>query len=177
MVTEESVMELKPGDFFAVKGSGFISWAINFFQQIWARDNKSEYSHVGLILDSGGTTMEAIPSGTLGSQNLFEAYKGCEVLIARYDKLTPKLHEAALEALREEFEGEGYPFYRLLLHIFPPLAKLHFMGRAVCSEVVNYYRWKLGSRHRHWAGSNPDTCVDEWIRWKDHTVAFQGAIE
>ena len=168
---------LKPGDFFAVEGSGFISWAINFFQRIWSRDNESKYTHVGLILDADGTTMEAILSGTLDSQNFFDAYKGCEVLIAQYDKLTPEAHEAALEALREEFGGEDYPFYRLLLHILPPLAKIHILGRGVCSEVVNYYRWKIGSRHRHWAGSNPDTCADEWIRWKDHTVVFEGTVE
>ena len=169
-------LELQPGDYFCVKGSGFISGAINFFQKIYAKDNESIYSHAGLILDSDGTTMEAIPSGTLGTQNFFEAYKGNKVLIVRYDKLTPELHEKAIAALREEFEGEGYPYYRIFLHMIPVFAKFHFLGRGVCSEVVNYYRWQVGARHEHWAGSNPDTCADEGIRWKDHSVIFQGTL-
>ena len=165
---------LRPGDFFAVQGKGFISWAINFFQRFWSKDNESIYSHAGIILDANGTTMEALEKGTLESQNLFEAYKGREVLIARYDHLTPALHRAGLEALKEEFEGEGYPFYRLLLHIFPPLAKLHFLGRGVCSEVVAYYLWQVGARGQQWAGVNPDTLADEWVRWRDFTVVYQG---
>lgn len=171
-----AILILKPGDFFAVRGTGLISKLINFFQRFWSKDNESIYSHAGLILDAAGTTLEALDKGTLASQNLFEAYKGHQILIARYDHLTPALHRVALEALKEEFEGEEYPFYRILLHIFGPLAKLHFLGRGVCSEVVAYYLWKVGARHKQWAGTNPDTLADEWVRWRDFTVVFQGVI-
>ena len=168
---------LKPGDFFAVQGTGLISKAINFFQRFWAKDHASVYSHAGLILDHEGTTLEALNRATLASQNLFDAYSNKQILIARYDHLTPKLHETALKALHKEFEGEGYPFYRILLHIFPPLAKLHFFGRGVCSEVVAYYLWKVVGRHKWWASTNPDTLADEWIRWKAYTVVYEGALE
>ena len=167
---------LNSGDFFAVQGTGFVSIGINFFQQIWAKDNQSIHSHAGLILDADGTTLESLSSGTLDSQNLFEAYKDKQILITRYDKLTPELYEESIRSLKEEFEGEGYPFYRLFLHIFPPLSKLHFLGRAVCSEVVAYYLWKIGARHEHWASTNPGTLADEWARWKDYTLVFEGTL-
>ena len=150
---------------------------INFLQCFWAKDNESKYSHAGLILDSDGTTLEALNKGTLESQNLFEIYQGQQIIIARYNNLTPEIHKVALVALKKEFGGEGYPFYRLLLHIFPPLAKLHFLGRGVCSEVVAYYLWQVMGRHKWWASTNPDTLADEWVRWRAYTVVYEGVLE
>ena len=171
------MIDLKAGDFFAVQGKGIISRLINALQKFWSKDHASIYSHAGLILDPEGTTLEAIGKGTLSTQNLFEAYTGQRIIIARYDNLTPELHEKAIEALRREFEGEGYPIYRLFLNLFPPLAKLHFLGRGVCSEVVAYYLWKIVARHRWWASTNPDTLADEWIRWKAYSVIYDGILK
>ncbi|MBC8459649.1 MAG: hypothetical protein H8D67_16790 [Deltaproteobacteria bacterium] len=169
-------LTLKPGDFFATQGKGLISTLINFFQRLWSKDNEARYTHCGLILDPKGTTLESTIKGTLDSQNLFETYSGIQIFISRYDKLTSELFKRSLEALEKEFGGEDYPLYRVLLHIFPPLARLHFLGRAVCSEVVAYYLWRIEARHRWWASTNPDTLSDEWHKWKDFTTVFEGIL-
>ena len=166
-------IDLKTGDFFAVQGKGFISKIINALQKFWSRDHASVYSHAGLIIDSEGTTLEALNKGTLASQNLFKAYHGRQIIIVRYDNLTPNIYKLAIKALNKEFKGEKYPFYRLLLHIFPPLAKLHFWGRGVCSEVVAYYLWEIAARHKWWASTNPDTLADEWRNWKNYTIVAE----
>lgn len=153
--------------------------AINGFQKIWSRDNKSEYSHAGIITSVKGETFEALY--TIKSQNLFEAYAGTGVLIARYTGLPWNEGyriNAAISEIKERHEGQWYPFWRLPFQIIPPLAKyLSWGGKfVVCSELVAEYLHLVGARHAQYTGTNPDTLSDEWHRWKNFEIIFEGIL-
>lgn len=147
--------------------------AINAIQWLWSRDSASCYSHTGLFIDDCGTTLESL--STVKSQNFFDSYKGDKVIIAK--PLCPelKIDLAIVEILKHK--GQFYPYWRLLFHTIPPLAKIGVLDRLVCSELVAKYEWFLGLRHKQYKGSNPDTLVDEWIQWRSFEVLFEGVLE
>jgi hypothetical protein len=148
--------------------------AINAIQRLWASDCESQYSHSGIILDPQGTTFEAL--WTCKSVNLFEQYSGEQVIIARYTGDLAIPVDEALEQILAKHQGDVYPFWRLLLHLIPPLAKINMSQRPVCSELVAKYSWLIGGRHSHWAGANPDMLADEWRRWDNWEVVFEGTL-
>ena len=60
--------------------------AINGVQRFWSADNASKYSHAGIIISKRGKTLESL--WTVSSQDIYEAYKDNEVLIARHKNMT-----------------------------------------------------------------------------------------
>ena len=172
-------IQLKPGDFFTTRNPMALGVAINGFQKVWSRDNKSEYSHAGIITNATGDTFEALY--TIKSQNLFSAYAGAQVLIARYTAFPRTLDfkiTVALYKIRKRHAGQVYPYWRLPFQIIPPLAKyLSWGGKfVVCSELVAEYLHMIGARHGQYTGTNPDTLADEWHHWKNYEIVFEGTL-
>jgi len=164
-------MDIRPGDVFAVYSGSWIARAINCFQWIWSRDGSARYNHAGIILDESGRTFEAL--ATLRTSHLDE-YQDKPVIIARPERASGPKREAVLKQIIIRFESKWYPAWRLLLHIFGPLSKVSFAGRPVCSELVAFYLWQVGARHDQWAGTSPDTLVDEWRNWHGYQIVYEG---
>ena len=168
-------LELNRGDVFGTKNPMALGKVINAIQWVWSHDCESHYSHSGIILDSLGTTFEAL--WTCKFVNLFEAYKGEQVIIARYIGGKTMPIDMAIKQLVAKHRGRVYPFWRLFLHLIPPLAKINMSQRPVCSELVAKYSWVIGARHEHWAGATPDMLADEWRQWDGWEVVFEGELQ
>lgn len=168
-------VELQPGDLFGVYSDTLLAYGINIVQWLWSTDCDAKYNHTGIIQDATGKTFEAL--WTIREGNLFKDYEGCQVIIARYTgcDLEKKIEE--LKNLKGYHLGQWYPWWRIFMHIVPPLAKINVFKRPVCSEATARYEYFLKARHEHWAGTKPDTLVDEWNRWRDFTIMFEGALK
>ena len=167
--------ELRAGDVFCASdpSSRLLGAGIRLAEKIWSHDNKAEYGHSGIIADESGTTLEAL--WTFKSQNLFKAYKGKNLLIARPLVDSP-VKEAAIAWIKKEAMDDRYPWWRLGLHLLGPLAKVGFTGRLVCSEWTAKYLWYLQIRHGQYRGTNPDTLADEWIEGRRFDIVFKGVL-
>jgi hypothetical protein len=166
-------IEILPGDAFASKSDAWYSFIIRFFSKIWSHDHEAQYGHAGLLL-SGEMTFEAVGAGITISD--LTKYQGKRLIIVRFDSVSIQKRDAVLKQLVAKFAGKKYPVWRLILHIFGPLAKLSFLEMPLCSELVAYYEQMLGIRHAQWAGASPDTLVDEWRRWRGITVLAEGVL-
>jgi hypothetical protein len=166
-------LPLKHGDLFATANpSAFLGRGINAIQKWNSRDNESVYSHAGVILFQDGDLIESLWQVQIG--NLYERYVGTRIIIARYVELN---HRAWMRTyfMLLGHRGGKYPWWRLPLHVIPPLAKyLSFTGMPVCSELVAKAEYYMGARHRWWTGTCPDTLVDEWTHWKGFEIIFEG---
>ena len=164
-------MKLMPGDVFAVNSDSLLAKSINAVQWIHSRDGEAKYNHAGIILDETGQTLEALWTIRKGHM---DAYRGKQVIIARINAVSIQKREAVLKQLIVEHMGQWYPFWRIPLHIVPPLAKISISKRLVCSEFDAKYEARLGVRHGQWAGTNPDTLADEWRKWRGFDILFEG---
>ena len=169
-------IQVKAGDVFGTKNPMWLGKAINSIQKFWSKDGESKYSHSGIIIDNKGTTFEAL--WTVTSKNLFEEHKGDGVIIARPIGSSNGGVFDIKRGLMEIFKHKGkiYPFWRLAMHMFPPLSKIAPLDRLVCSELTAKYLYLCGARHHQYQGTNPDTLADEWRRWKNFEIIFEGTI-
>ena len=165
-------IKLTHGDVFLSKNPMWLGKVINFIQRIWSKDSHSIYSHAGVILDESGRTFESL--WTVKSQNLFKAYAGQEVLIARHKDMNPKRVFVALKYIHNIHDKDFYPFYRLFFHLLPPLAKIS-TGSVVCSELVALFLEKCGLMGWH-NGCNPDNLHDMVKFHKGWSVIFEGRL-
>lgn len=166
-------IDLKAGDIFLTRNPMWLGRAINTVQAFWASDNKSEYSHAGIILDRKGTTLEAL--WTVRSQNIYEAYDGTKVLIGRHEQMNPERFERGFKAVSGH-QGQRYPFHRLAFHLLPPLAKYISSGRfLVCSEHAGKFFWGAGLIG-FYKGRNPDHLADMVRRWKAWEIVYEELI-
>jgi hypothetical protein len=150
---------------------------------MWAKDRQATYSHSGVIKNEKGETIEAL--WKVKTQNIFEAYKGQKILIARPTYTLQKkiisreAKIAAVYMIIKEYEGESYPGWRLFLHIFPVFAKyIHFVGKPVCSELTCNYLSLIDTwwPNAYW-GLNPDTLADEARDSWRFQIIFEGIVE
>lgn len=181
-------IELQTGDVFCSSNPAFMGKIINRYQKFISRDDKSTYSHAGIIVKKDGTIFEAVHKNSIN--NLFKEYEGKKVVIARYTKFEPGYIDSIVDDLIYEFEGRKYRYHRLLLHLIPPFAKYLNIKKKnlVCSELVGEFLYRshlfcgheedgyLWPRHKHSRGTNPDTLSDEWHRWKYFKIIFEGKL-
>jgi hypothetical protein len=182
-------IEIRAGDIFCTRCPAALGRAINTCQAVMSRDGKSYYSHAGILIDNKGTTFEAL-GWRIRSQNLFEAYNNQEVVIARWEGMTQEIFDSVFDILKKD-EGKIYPAWRLPLNIVPFVGKYTSIGKRflVCSEEVGKflylvfrdhgYESKGGycwPRHKWYTGTSPDTLSDEWHRWKEYEIIFEGKL-
>ncbi len=163
---------LAAGDFFAVKGRDAFGAAINFLQRFWDTNlDDSEYSHNGIIETPAGGTLEAV--STVRRQDLFTAYAGEEVLIARHKSMTPGRFSSGMAKVAPNI-GQWYPVHRLFLHLLR-LAKYVHWRAVTCSELVAKFLAGAGLR-RSWYGVTPDNLTDQWKESKYYDIIFEGRL-
>ena len=124
---------LRPGDIFLTSNPMALQKAINWVQKVWSKDHKSKYGHAGIITDPSGTTFEAL--WHVESKNVWDKYGDQRLLIARHACMNTKTFFKGFDRVCTDHNGKFYPFYRLLFHAVPPLAKLS-VGNVVCSELA-----------------------------------------
>lgn len=167
-------IKVQRGDCFCSSNpSKVLGFMIKSVEKIRAHDFHADMSHSGIILDKKGTTFECL--WTVKSQNLFKAYKGCKILIARHNDMTPDRMMKGFEAIQKH-NGQRYPIWRLITHLFRFSKFIHW-ERVVCSELVAKFLYHCGLRHRYSWGTNPDTLADEFREHKGWTVVFDGVLE
>ena len=167
-------MKLQPGDIFCSKNPMALGRAINAVQAFWARDNSSEYSHAGIILNKQGTTYEAL--WTVRSQYLREAYGGSKVLIGRHRRMDLKKFARGIKYIAHH-TGQFYPFWRLPLHLIPPCARmLSFTDRLVCSELTKKFLVGAVICELPYAGETPDGIADMIKKFDAWDVVFEGEM-
>jgi len=173
---------LRPGDEFATINPMALGRIINLVQTVKSVDNASEFTHTGIVSDSHGATVEAL--WTVRSQNLWEAYRGKQVLVVRNINMTPEVCAAGCAKTRKHF-GQWYPFHRLLLHAIG-LAKWIHWRRLVCSELTAKFEAgcaeaigldRASGFMRNYHGVNPDYLVDRWRISRYFTIVFEGVVE
>lgn len=166
-------LKLQCGDIICTRSDAWFGKAIRFIEKINATDNESVYNHV-LIMKDEQNTFEAL--GTICSKNFYKEYVGKLVMVIRplYKAGNQPISDSEkifiLQDLIRKYEGKWYPWYRLPLYLIPPLAKINIRKIPVCSELAAMFLWKLGIRHDHWAGTNPDTLADELRHWKNYGI-------
>lgn len=167
------MIDIRKGDVFCSDHPGAkLGALIKGVQAFWSKDGEAKYAHSG-IFASCEETFEAL--WTVRKQNFLDTYSGSNVLIAR--PLAPvSLKVAVVDEMIEEYIGEKYPWWRLLLHLFPPAARISLLKRPVCSELTADYLRRIGVRPYHWAGTTPDYLADEWVQWKRFDVIFSGKV-
>lgn len=177
---------LRPGDEFATKNPMALGPVINFVQGIKAVDNESTYTHTGIIRevrDQGKTPITVESLWTVKSQNLWEAYRGCRVLVVRNINMQPPVYVAGMGKIKEHL-GQWYPVPRLLLH-FIGLAKWIHWDRVVCSELTAKFECgcaeflgedRTGGFMRNHYGVNPDNLVDRWKISRYFDIVFEGVV-
>ena len=166
-------LDLRKGDLFLSRNPMMLGRIINANQKFWSTDNKSKYSHAGIIIDRYGTTLEAL--WTFKYQNLYEGYKDTEILIARHKEMTSNVFNKGYDAIKHHI-GQWYPFYRIILMIIPPIGKYIHWNRIVCSEANYKFINKCGLSNDEWFGKTPDNLHDLVINSKDYDIIFEGKI-
>ena len=170
------IPELKPGDIFCTRNPMWLGRAINAAQKFWSADNASEYSHAGIIIDTEGTTFEAL--WTVKSRNIFRDCADDQILIGRHRLMDHDAFQQGLAAVMD-YQGHWYPFHRLFLHLFPPAAKYISAGSRylVCSELTAKFLYHAGpGLVDFYRGKNPDHIADMIRRWKGWSVVYEGVL-
>jgi len=172
---EMDIIKLKRGDIFTTKNPMMLGKIINFFQKIQALDNQSEYSHAGFIINGWGDTFESL--WKIRKSHL-STYIGQKVLIGRLVGVTTEAIDESIREVMKEHEGIRYPWWRLPMYLFRPLAKYISLGMfLVCSELMFKHVKLSGVGHiGRWQGRNPDNAAD-FIKHADACeVIFEGIL-
>lgn len=173
--------EMKTGDVFCCTGSmKFVSAAIRIIEKFQSKDNEAIYGHSGIVANDSGLILDTL---WRVQWNRLDEYRGQQVLVARPTttpsgyKITEETKKAALDAIAKEGLGRMYPAYRFILHLLKPVAKYVSTGKyLVCSERTAKYLAAIAARGEVYAGINPDDLADEWRRWKNFDVIYEGPL-
>uniref|UniRef100_A0A6M3JNR1 Peptidase n=1 Tax=viral metagenome TaxID=1070528 RepID=A0A6M3JNR1_9ZZZZ len=167
------IAELEPGDCFCTRNPMWLGRAICATERLWAKDNKAKYSHAGVIIGRGGITFEAL--WTNKRQNLWKAYQGTEIFIARHEDMTLENFWKGWDGIKK-YEGNMYAGHRLLLHLIPFISKIGTGGFAVCSEIVGKFWQKSIYPDFYWKGRNPDDISDIMHNYKGWKTLYEDKL-
>ena len=175
-------IDIRQGDVFCTENVAFLGQVINWIQKLSSKDDSSIYSHAGIITSMDGDTFEAL--STIRADHLSNR-KGQKILIARplfKDVVGGMIHpiekKVAIVRLQDEYRGNWYPWWRLILHAIP-LASRYISAQGkflVCSELVAKYLYLIGARPEPYTGISPDDLADEFVRWSNYEVVFEGTL-
>jgi len=169
-------MRLERGDIFCTRNPMMLGRAINFVQKVWSKDNKSEYSHSGIIIEGGDLkqcySFEALWTNKI--HGFYKAYKGRKVLIGRHKGMNYQTFDAGWEGVKKH-KDKWYAGYRLPLFFIPFLAKYINFGLGVCSELTMKFLYKAGLADT-WKGWNPDDVADMVHKWKNYDIIYEGVL-
>lgn len=194
-------MKLRNGDIFvsAFPTAG-IGTMIKGIQSMWAIDKDANYSHAGILSVDGWGFVNTIESlWTVKSQQFWPAYNGAKVMIGRpintgqdisLDIMGGSTHPVFKSITKEKIQntiglmvvqemGKKYPWWRLGLHIIPPLARrISYKGKfKVCSELVAYYCNQLEIKgFENYMGINPDDIASRIRYWDAFTIIAEGVV-
>lgn len=104
---------VQPGDIFLTASNQLFGRGIRLIERMFSLDQSAKYNHAGIILAGDGETLESL--WTVKRQNLYTAYAGYPVLVARCNQITQFGLEKAMQSVLSR-EGEFYPFLRIPLH-------------------------------------------------------------
>jgi len=169
------MVELKPGDVFCTKNPQGLGRVICFAESLRSADGEATYGHSGIIIDSNGTTLEAV--WHISRQNLFDAYKGNQVMIARWSGMTLTAFLKGWDSVKGEI-GRDYPYYRLLMHLLGLAKWIHFQT-PVCSELTEKFLINAGAATlggKNWWGLTPDNLADEWRISRHFEIIYEGTL-
>ncbi len=168
-----SKLLLAPGDVFSTKNPQGLGRAICIAEAAKSQDGTAEYGHSGIIQDPAGKTFEAV--WKIAEQNLFEAYKGQKVVIARWQGMTPEAFKKGIDSVYPLL-GRSYPYHRLLLHALGLGRFVHYLHTPVCSELTAQFLIAAGAitlAGQNFWGITPDNLVDEWRISKYFDIIYE----
>ncbi len=167
------VLNLQPGDIFCSDNPQSFGLIVNYVQKFWSIDNSATFGHSGVILDSIGTTFEAL--WTIKRRNLYKSFLNKKILIGRNKKLNNELFWKGFKEIRK-YEGNVYPLYRLSFFLFPPLAKYtRILDWGVCSELTAKFLMQCGLLD-YWRGVMPDYIAEIIKKWKNWEIIYEGKL-
>ena len=164
---------LQPGDVFCTENPQGLGTLIKIAEEFRNESGTAIYTHSGIIIDSKGTTFEAL--WHIAEQNIFEAYKGQKVLIARWSGMMPDAFQKGFDSVKDEL-GRTYPYYRLLMYLIGMEKWIHFKT-PVCSELTEKFLENAGAMMiagTNWWGITPDELATEWRISKYFNVIYEG---
>ena len=165
---------LRPGDIFFTENSWMYQWIIKLYQKQSSPDGKAEYGHAGTILNSSGTTFEALSK--YKHQNIFKDYKNQKILIGRHEDMTPKKALAGYNSVKH-LAGKRYPWWRILA-LGIGLAKwVNVSEMGNCSETMYKQLYYAGVCDSQYNGKTPDNGADMVRDFKKWSVVFEGVLE
>ncbi len=167
VVLDLTPLRLEKGYEFATRNPMWFGHATCAVESAWSPDSKAGFSHAGIITDSQGGTFEAL--WTVKESSLDEYLDDYIIISNQEERPYNDKYQALIKVVREH-AGQWYPAWRILLHLFGPLAKINWSKRVVCSELVAKYEYYAGMRHDGFSGTTPDRLVDEWRQWKNRQV-------
>jgi hypothetical protein len=181
-------IEIHMGDVFCTENPFFMGRAICAMERFWDLDKKAEFSHSFFTI-SDKTGREVL--WTKRDRDFREHYRGSKILIGRHKDMTPLKASKGIMALEKfmpeyyskwHFLKRHYPWWRIVLHIIPPLAKYISTGNyMVCSEYTKRFIDETGVNggygYNFWKGANPGTIENMIYNWKRWEVVFYGWAE
>lgn len=175
MVINKGSLAFRPGDIVCTRGDNIFSKSIRGVEEVWAKDGEADFNHVLVIIDSDGTTFEALEK--IRRQNIYDAYKGCRIKVFRNETMTDAVFKIGFNAIKRH-EGNIYPAWRLLLAIIPPLSRVIGTGEnLVCSELVSKFLYKCGIDNFYpYLGKTPDDVHDMCENYKGWNCIFDIVI-
>jgi hypothetical protein len=172
----ETRFTLMPGDGAATKALTTLGSAIRKVEAIKSVSEIADYNHALIIQDSTGKTLESL--WHIEEQNIFEYYKGSQMIIWRWKGMTPELYQKGIAAVMP-FKGDLYPWYRLFWHLLGIAPFVHLRNVPVCSELYEQFILTCGAvmtEGKNWWGTTPQEIVNEVRISKYFDVIFEGVI-
>ena len=161
-------MKLEPGDVFFQTSGNILDIIINFFQSLWSGDNRSIFSHCGIILYHDGETFETTGWRT-GFGNL-STRQGNKTIVAIYRHR--EMRELAFD-FSARLAGRIYPYWRLPIFALG-LGRLIHGTNMVCSELVAEFLKRTGVRSKSPWGVSVDRLHDELQADNNWKLVYQG---
>jgi hypothetical protein len=168
--------QLQAGDIVGAKNPQCLGTIIRIGEILQSESLKAEYTHSIIIETPEGGTIEAV--WKIERQNLFTAYKGEQVCIARWKDMTPAAYQKGYDAIKNQI-GDIYPYSRLFLDLFGLGKFLKLSKDDDCVELAAQFLIGCGADllcGTNYKGLTPQQLVDEFRISKFFDIIFEGIL-